>query len=211
MGQPLRPSPRRRFLSLPPGVAVHAVADGCREAVLVFVAGTVGGWGPADLDAWLTSSYRSTIHVVPRATRSMRGAGVDLGGAFETSIVEASGLTRALLASCGGGRAPAFIAQMVELGFVVGAEDERGAIGWVPVDDVAMTLADRVASLLAADFLTRPNDYRAVAVCEECGAVSFEWTACCEHVSEVDARESELVRRDGAPASYASIFPPPES
>ena len=210
MGQPLHLSPRRRFLSLPSRIAVHGVADGCREAVLAFVAGTAGGWSPADLDGWVTNAYRPTIHVVPRAGGSQRRAIVDLGAAFETSIVEASHVVRALLASCAGGPAPAFIAQMVELGFVVGAEDDSGAIGWVPVDDATMTLVDRVASLLAADFLTRPNDFRGVAVCEECGAVSFEWTACCEHGSNLDPRESALVRRDGAPASYESIFPPPE-
>ena len=206
MGQPLRPAPSRRFLALPSGVAVHAVADGCREAVLAFVAGTAGGWSPADLDAWLTRSYRPTIHVKPRAARAMRGGSMDLARPFETSMMEASELTRALLASCAGGRVPGFIAQMVELGFVVGAEDPNGAVGWVPVDDVTMTLVDRVASLLAADFLTRPNDYREVAICEECGVVSFAWTACCEH--QTSARESALVRRDGAPAVWASILPP---
>lgn len=211
MGLPLHLTPRRRFLSLPAPIAVHGVADGCREAVLAFLAGTAGGWSPADLDAWLRRSYRPIMHVVPRAAASMRRAVVELGAGFETSIVEASEVVRALVASCAGGRAPAFIAQMVDLGFVVGAEDDSGAIGWVPVDDATMTLVDRVASLLAADFLTRPNDFRAVAVCEECGAVSFEWTACCEHGSSLDPRESALVRRDGAPASYGSIFPPPES
>ncbi len=209
MANPLRQSESRRFRRLPEGISVHGNADRCREAVLAFIAGTAGGWSHVDLDVWFVESYRPATRGLARLGQGTRTVALD--GAFELAIMDASDLVRRLLASCAGGPPPGFVAQVVDLGFVVGAQDENGAIGHVPIDDPAMSLVDRLASILAADYLTRPNDYRAVAVCEECGSVSFEWTACCEHAAAAHPRESALVRRDGAPASYASILPPPES
>ncbi|CAN5903438.1 hypothetical protein BH11MYX4_BH11MYX4_54980 [soil metagenome] len=190
-------------------MSVHAIADRCRDAVLGFVSGTAGGWSRVDLDAWLAEAYGGATAALPRAPHAVEGR--ELAAGFEVAIMDASDMVRTLLASCAGGRPPSFIAQVVDLGLVVGAQDENGALGHVPVERSSMTLVDRVASLLAADFLTRPNDYRCVAICEECGEVSFEWTACCEHASESDARASGVVRRGGAPVSHGSLFPPPES
>lgn len=189
-------------------MSVHGIADRCREGVLGFVAGTAAGWSRVDLEAWL-AAYRAATTAQPPPPCSDERA--ELEGGFETAIMEASDTVRTLLASCAGGRQPSFIAQVVDLGFVVGAQDDNGALGHVPVELASMTLVDRVASLLAADFLTRPNDYRCVAICEECGEVSFEWSACCEHASAGHPRASGVVRREGAPASFASILPPPES
>ena len=209
MANPLRQSESRRFRRLPEGISVHGIADRCREAVLAFVAGTAGGWSHVDLDAWFVESYRPATRGLARLGQVTRTIALD--GGFELAIMDASDLVRRLLASCAGGPPPRFVEQVVDLGFVVGAQDDNGALGHVPIDDPSMSLVDRLASLLAADYLTRPNDYRAVAVCEDCGSVSFEWTACCEHASAADSRQSGLVRRDGAPASQSAIFSPPES
>jgi hypothetical protein len=208
MGKPLRESDPRRFLPLPAGVSVHEIADRCRRGVVEFVTGTAGGWSPVDLDL----CYRSASGSFARPSRSQGALALAaVEGLFETSLMEAADVVRQLLASCATPRLHAFVKHAVERGFVVGAQDENGALGHVPVDVAGMTLVDRVASLLAADFLTRPNDYRSVSICEDCGGVSFEWTAC-DHEPCADSRESGVVcRDDGASVSHAAIFPPPES
>ena len=205
MGQPLRESRPRRFRPLAAGASVHDVADRCRRAVEDFVSGTAGGWSRTDLDLWLGAPYRSATSSFPCVPSPL--AVVDVA-VLETWLLEAAEVAREMLASCAGPRAPSFVEDAVERGFVVGVKDANGALGHVPVDDASMTLVDRVASLVAADFLTRPSDYRSVTICDDCGAVCFEWTAC-DHSSCAEARESGVVRRDdGAPASYAAIFPP---
>jgi len=211
MGKTLRESDPRRFRPLPNGTAVHEIADRCRRGVVEFVSGTAGGWSRVDLDLWLGAPYRSASGSFPGPSRSRAPLALaEVEGVFETALMDAAEVVREMIASCARPRMPAFVQLAVERGFVVGAQDTSGALGHVPVDDASMSLVDRVASLLAADFLTRPNDYRSVSICEDCGAVSFEWTAC-DHEECADLRESGVVRRDdGAPVSYAAIFPPPE-
>jgi hypothetical protein len=52
--------------------------------------------------------------------------------------------------------------------------DDAFAIGYAPVDAPAMRLVDRVRSLFVADYLTRPADYAAFAVCDECEGATFD-------------------------------------
>lgn len=213
MGQPLHASDTRRFRSLPNGVAVHEIGDQCRRAVVDFVTGTAGGWSRVDLDLWLGAPYRSATRSFA-STAGSRAAvalvGAEMVGSFETSLMDAADAVRELLASCASPRLPAFVRHAVDRGFVVGVQDVNGALGHVPVDLAGMTLVDRVASLLAADILTRPNDYQSVSICDDCGALSFDWTAC-DHDASPESRESGVVRRAaGTPVSYAAIFPPPE-
>lgn len=211
MGKTLRESNPRRFRSLPYGTSVHDIADRCRRGVVEFVSGTAAGWSPVDLELWLGAPYRaaSGSFAAPQGARPALAL-VRANGGFETSMMEAAEAVREMLTSCANPRMPAFVQDSVDRGFVIGAQGSDGALGHVPVDDPSMSLVDRVASLLAADFLTRPNDYRRVSLCEDCGAVSFEWTAC-DHQACAEARESGVVRRDdGAPVSYVAIFPPAE-
>jgi hypothetical protein len=63
---------------------------------------------------------------------------------------------------------------MVEGMLVVGVHDTTGAIGYAPVRYAEMRLVDRVVSLFVADYLTRPNDYRRLVTCEECGDLAFD-------------------------------------
>jgi hypothetical protein len=85
---------------------------------------------------------------------------------------------------------PAFVYDMVSLGFVVRCEDARQIEGWVPSSS-ARRLADRVLSLFAADYLVRPQDYEHdLAVCRKCGIVEFDQVArgrgvCGRHGSGV--------------------------
>jgi hypothetical protein len=127
--------------------------------------------------------------------------------ALEAALLESVESLHEMLASCSGSARPAFVADALALGHVVAVTDEIGAVGYAPTNLGEMHLLDRVASLLAADFLTRPVDYRAVAICDDCGAVSFAWTPCCHHEACPVPVESGVVRHENAPPSSASILP----
>jgi hypothetical protein len=70
-----------------------------------------------------------------------------------------------------------------------------------------MSLVDRVAALIAADYLTRPRDYSTVSICDDCGAISFGEASCHHAICRVPSA-SEVVRRDGLRNSLAAIYPP---
>lgn len=62
----------------------------------------------------------------------------------------------------------------IDEGLVVGIVDEASDFGFAPVDQMRMRLVDRVRSLFVADYLTRPGDYAAFAVCEDCDGATFD-------------------------------------
>ena len=67
-----------------------------------------------------------------------------------------------------------FAFTMLASGFVARCEDKGRVAGWVPTTQ-ARRLADRVLSLLAADYLSRPEDYEVdLGVCTQCNAVEFD-------------------------------------
>jgi hypothetical protein len=81
-----------------------------------------------------------------------------------------------------------FAFTMLSAGYVARCEDRGHVAGWVPTSD-ARRLADRVLSLLAADYLARPADYEScLVVCTQCSAVDFDAVArlrgiCHRHTS----------------------------
>src|SRR5207302_9908445 len=67
-----------------------------------------------------------------------------------------------------------FAFSMLSSGFVARCEDSRNVQGWIPTTE-ARRLADRVLSLFAADYLTRPSEYETeLGVCSQCEAVDFD-------------------------------------
>ena len=69
----------------------------------------------------------------------------------------------------------AFGYSVLAAGHVYRCQDVTGAAGWVPVAQPRMSLADRVLSLVAADYLLRPEDYEtALVTCTACGRAAFD-------------------------------------
>ena len=56
-----------------------------------------------------------------------------------------------------------------------------------------MRLVDRVRSLFFADYLTRPGDYAAFAVCEDCEGATFD--GALYHVGCTRPRTRTVLRR----------------
>lgn len=171
-----------RFTHLAAGRQVLAVADESRAAALGFVSSARYGWGKRELATWLVEHYAAAM------TRPC-DRGVDRwrdGGAASERFVEDADVARIVArarrhaiervtTAWSTWRSQGFAREMIDAGYVVGVTDSTDALGYAAVDRPAMRLADRVLSLFLADFLTRPNDYESLVVCESCSEVSFRW------------------------------------
>lgn len=169
------------ILTLPEDVGSIALANACRESALAFL-NEAERWGKAELAMWLMGPYAQlTRHVAGVA----RGSGEYVRHAPMLREIDARMVERVVrsareevlevLARAGdadGGAAFAFA--MLAAGFVARCEDKTQRPGWVPTAD-ARRLADRVLSLFAADYLTRPGDYETeLSICGHCKTVEFD-------------------------------------
>lgn len=179
------------ILTLPSQTSALAVAQSCRDTAMVFMEDSLS-WGKGQLAMWLMGPYGQITqytHAVERVTQSGRYPRMQApllreidARMVDRVISSARDEVIARLAQTLDGGAlgspelgePAFVYDMVSLGFVVRCEDARQIEGWVP-SSTARRLADRVLSLFAADYLVRPQDYENdLAVCRKCGVVEFD-------------------------------------
>jgi hypothetical protein len=90
-------------------------------------------------------------------------------------------------------------------GLVSRCQDADGTPGWVPVCQPRMRLAERVLSLIAADYLLRADDYEAALfTCSLCGRVCFDAEGkgrggICEAHEKASVRRSEVREILGRP------------
>jgi hypothetical protein len=158
---------------------VNDVAKGCRHAALDFLNEVCAKRGKKELAEWLIGPYRTlarhatSIPEIGPATVSLHEQDIDalVGRVHAEAIATLEATTRP-----DGGVSFAFAA--MASGFVVRCEDVDGQPGWLPAGGPRMRLADRVLSLIAADYLARTSDYeRLLGFCSQCGRVSFDAAA----------------------------------
>jgi hypothetical protein len=199
-------SPPPFVLALPAGARVASFADGCRAAALDFVNRVAPSNDKAVLADWLRGPYRAHVVTLARSrTRRMGAATV-----IPQALTRLLGQTRfQVILSLASASDPvdgvAFGYSALSAGHVYRAQDAYGAQGWVPVAQPRMRLADRVLSLVAADYLLRPVDYEgAFMTCAVCGRADFDLDrvadgTCAEHgrrMLQSDIRD--LVAQEGA-------------
>ncbi len=187
--------------ALPKGVSVGDVADSCRYGAISFLNGVLAAWGKPELGAWLAGPYRDV-------TRHAREA-LDLAARRDAIMARRSAVARRTIAPYAiervmreahdevlitlrtlvqpdGGVGFAFSALGGAL--VSRCRDDQGEPGWIPVSPTRMRLAERVLSLIAVDYLTRPDDYESsLAVCSTCRVVAFDATARARGLCRVHA------------------------
>src|SRR5271165_3339851 len=141
-------------LALPARARVADFADGCRAAALDFVNRVAREVDKEQLAVWLRGPYRAHVVVLARSLTRRMGAATVAPGALERLLTQAR---REVEAALEGTRDPE---EGVSLGFsalssglVYRCQDAEGTPGWVPVAHPRMRLADRVLSLVAADYL----------------------------------------------------------
>ncbi len=168
-----------RFCLLRPGCRVRDVADACRSAGLGFAWSAHHGWGRRELARWLVGPYA----LAAAATRTLRASGTRLAvvhrpldeGEVEELLVRARAeVLEELRAAWSWGHDAAAARSWMDEGLVAGIADEASDLGYAPVDRAGMRLVDRVRSLFIADYLTRPSDYAAFAMCDGCDGATFD-------------------------------------
>jgi hypothetical protein len=184
------------ILTLPRQTGSYAIAAACRETALVFL-NEAEQWGKAELAMWLMGPYAQVTGFVDDYCTRQSG---QVARAFPLlREIDARMVDRVLrsarsevLDTLVGMEDPegaaSFAFSMLSSGFVVRCEDARNVSGWVPTPD-ARRLADRVLSLVAADYLTRPSDYELeLSICASCRNVDFDAVSrlrgvCSQHGS----------------------------
>ncbi|MGH7295229.1 MAG: hypothetical protein ACRELB_09860, partial [Polyangiaceae bacterium] len=146
------------------------------EHALDFVNRVVTSDDKSVLAEWLRGPYRSHVVTLARSRTRRLGAAAVLPGALTTLLARTRlevglGLLRAKDPEDG----VAFGYSALAAGHVYRCQDAAGAQGWVPVAQPRMRLADRVLSLVAADYLLRSDDYEtALYTCAACGFTEFD-------------------------------------
>lgn len=184
------------ILTLPEQTGSLAVAEACRETALAFL-NESDRWGKAQLAMWLMGPYGQLTQYVSPFSRRRTGEfarsapllrEIDarmVERVIKTAYDEVVGTLQRTSDAEGGAT---FAFTMIASGFVARCEDRGRIAGWVPTTE-ARRLADRVLSLLATDYLARPEDYESsLSVCSQCKTVEFDAIArsrgiCHRHAS----------------------------
>ena len=187
------------ILTLPWQTSVMALASSCREAGLAFM-NESRHWGKAELAMWLIGPYaqilRYTSVLADRASRQPED--IDRIGQIDARLVDRilenarSEVISTLETLSSEEDGASFAFSMIAAEYVVHCTDKSGGVGWAP-SGRPRRLADRVLSLFAADFLTRPAGLEAdLSVCSVCGSVEFDRSVrargmCARHLSVITA------------------------
>lgn len=187
-----------RLCTLLPGIRVSDVADACRSAALGFAWSAHHGWGRRELARWLVGPYAHAA----AATRSLRTSGMRRAVTHrvleEATIEDLLATARAVIIDMLRGvwswtNDATFIRARISEGLIAGIVDEGSELGFAPVDNPNMRLVERVRSLFVADYLTRPADYAAFAVCDDCEGATFD--GGLYHVDCMRPRGRTVLRR----------------
>jgi hypothetical protein len=176
------------------GLTIEHVADGCRNAAIAFIDGVGSGWEKGELARWLVGPYHqlSMLRVPVGDMRAAESSGV-FPSANRRGTVSVDDVVRVMWEARdevlrvvdeferGEPQAERFVWRLQSRGLFARVEDDFGAHGLVPNETAPQTLADRVLSLIAADYIVRPFDYEdRVAVCRNCGVMTFRPDARAE-------------------------------
>jgi hypothetical protein len=173
-----------RSLRLSHGLQIIGVARASRGAFVEFLSSADTMWRRRDFEEWLAGAYALVTSVTRQGlgwVRTSRAPELELENAqFIRALRSAhAGICRTLETAASPEHDFRFATRAIRQRFVVSAWDETGREGWVPVDVPGMRLLDRVKSLLAADYLTRPHDYRTLLkTCPVCHAFLFARCVC---------------------------------
>jgi hypothetical protein len=140
---------------LPRGVAILDVADACRRAAIDFMTDTPTS--QRALAAWQDGMYQSLVTIVEPDLRR--------APLRTDAVLELPAFTRAYVLGVMRGLAyppidVSFTVAAMHDGWIERCCDGFGQTGWVPLDRPNMRLSERVLSLIAVDYLVRPEEWQ---------------------------------------------------
>lgn len=196
-------------LALPSKSRVVSFAAGCRAAVLDFVnrvSTSDDGEQLAALAGWLRGPYRAHSVTLARSRTRRLGAASVVQGALATLLARTrQEVLLGLLGACNTEEGIGFAYGALAAGHVYRCQDAEGTPGWVPVAQPRMRLADRVLSLVAADYLLRSEDYEtSLYACSACGVVAFDASRAGQAVCRAHAAPANSDIRELSPSRASS-------
>jgi hypothetical protein len=206
------PSQFPTIFTLSEADGVLEVADRCRGTVVTFLnAVAEGAWDWEHLAAWLTGPYEALTRVATDIASSKRGSRPPapplppagdreaVGELLSLTHRETLNVLRAIIDPEQG---TTFAFKLVTADLLMRCEDGHGRSGWLPVAKAHLRLAERVHSLIAVDFLTRPEDYEAqLGICGRCSRVEFDALARARGL----CRQHAAAHRAGVPRDFEPI------
>ncbi|HLK37715.1 MAG TPA: hypothetical protein VKU41_13235 [Polyangiaceae bacterium] len=178
------PSHFPTIFTLPEGDGVLHVAERCRSTFLSFLNGVwLQGWAKEELAGWLRGPYEAVTRLAAElldARSTVIGSGSPSQELREQAVEKVMAQTHrecvnVLRAMADPDQGTSLVFGAVRSGLVMRCEDRQGGGGWVPTATPRMRLGERLQSLVAVDFLTRPEDYESLlSLCGNCGAVEFD-------------------------------------
>ena len=146
-------------------ITVADVADAARSALTEFMSMAPD---KRALSEWLVGSYARATSYVQRRPHSLPPPGSrpppSQSEAIEDLVVAAKTDAQSIIQAALEGGAEGLVQRLPSMVPIMRVEDAFGGHGFAPLDGPRLRLADRVLSLIVADFLTRPDEFaRAMA------------------------------------------------
>ena len=139
--------------------------------------GSTIGWSRHDLANWLVCQYAPCTLDPSSADRGKHAPAAERtrdDGMFARVIVDARDHVLRLLRDL---NAPLCASPVARLAIAAGAvaprDDVRSGTVYAPVALTKLCISERAESLFIADYLNRPDDYRRLEVCRDCGELTF--------------------------------------
>ncbi len=170
-------SAHKTFCHLASGVSARDVAHASRSVALAFLNGVAGGWGKAELAAWLSGPYAGVTRFAAGPTHGQSdppaGQSAPPLGADDIATVLRDARWRALAAlEAASGTGANYATTARARGLVVPCLDDGGHHGFAAASATNARLHDRVLALFAVDRLVNPTLHRdALYVCSRCERV----------------------------------------
>jgi hypothetical protein len=211
------PSHFPTIFTLPEGDTVLQVAERCRSTFLSFLNGVwLEGWAKEELAAWLCGPYDAVTRLAAELLDSrgaVDGSGPPSQDLREQAVEKVMAQTHrecvnVLRAMADPDQGTSLVFRAVRSGLVMRCEDSAGGGGWVPTATPRMRLGERLQSLIAVDFLTRPEDYESLlSLCGRCGAVEFDAMSRARGLCRYDSG-SQTRMRPGSEIDDQAETPP---
>lgn len=186
-----RPTPLDIAETIP--VISRVAGHDVRTAGAAFVRGAATGWTRRDLANWLVCQYAPCTLGPPNEDRGKSPPAAERtrdDGIFARVIVDAREHVLRLLRDLSAPLCAGPVARLaIAAGSVAPRHDVRSGIVYAPVALTRLCISERAESLFVADYLNRPDDYRRLEVCRDCGELAF--TGAVEHAGWCEATPSQ--------------------
>ncbi len=176
------------YVLSPPGehLTISDIADQSRAAYLALMKSAVSPFRNADLAEWFKGPYRRCVSPAgimlgrtPTPFAIARGS-VDVHVDVLTLQAREEALVALRHLKNLREQDTSFTFDARNRGFITECRDDEGTRGLCPVDAPEMKLYERMLSLIAVDYVARPQDYEErLAICRRCEMPFFDGIHAC--------------------------------